>query len=253
MHKVSCDKCGAKYSLAESRTAGRVLKIRCKACRHVFEVRGDAERLSVATLGKKHWFVAIKRKRVGPLTAQDVREKLASGEATARSYAWRRGMKSWQRITNISEFSEIVAGSDRAGPSSSTGMLIGGGKGGAVTRSARGPVEREPTLPLIKLQAGDTQPGETQSSTAFSGEATLVSRVPIDTGPQAQGRANLTDAEEGDRAETGGNPGRLFRDGPTVVGNVDEGLLNTLRASPSGPAPLDPKHKFSDATTAVVA
>ena len=37
--KFVCDKCNTRYSIADERVHGRVLKIRCKACNHVITVR----------------------------------------------------------------------------------------------------------------------------------------------------------------------------------------------------------------------
>src|SRR3954449_3320298 len=39
--KFSCDKCQTKYSIADERVHGRVLKIRCKACNNVITVREE--------------------------------------------------------------------------------------------------------------------------------------------------------------------------------------------------------------------
>ena len=40
--KFVCDKCSTRYSIADERVRGRVLKIRCKSCDHVITVREDA-------------------------------------------------------------------------------------------------------------------------------------------------------------------------------------------------------------------
>jgi hypothetical protein len=104
--KVACEKCGAKYSLPEARLVGHVLKIRCKTCRAVFEVRDDKPN-SVEGRGKKIWFVVIARERVGPLTGQQVRDRIAVGELHARSHIWRQGMDRWERLASVDEFAEI--------------------------------------------------------------------------------------------------------------------------------------------------
>ena len=41
--KIVCDSCGAKYSIADEKVAGKIFKIRCKRCSSVLEVRGDQE------------------------------------------------------------------------------------------------------------------------------------------------------------------------------------------------------------------
>src|SRR4051794_38164281 len=39
--KFVCDSCNTKYSIADDRVHGRVLKIRCKTCDHVITVREE--------------------------------------------------------------------------------------------------------------------------------------------------------------------------------------------------------------------
>ena len=41
--KIVCESCGAKYSIADDRVAGKVFKIRCKRCSEVIVVRGDQD------------------------------------------------------------------------------------------------------------------------------------------------------------------------------------------------------------------
>src|SRR3954451_2466099 len=41
--KFVCDSCNTKYSIADERVHGRVLKIRCKTCDHVITVREEAK------------------------------------------------------------------------------------------------------------------------------------------------------------------------------------------------------------------
>ena len=40
--KIECDKCGAKYSIADDKVRGKTFKIRCKKCSNVIIVRDKA-------------------------------------------------------------------------------------------------------------------------------------------------------------------------------------------------------------------
>ena len=40
--KFVCDGCGKKYATAEDPSAGKVYKLKCKACGHLIVVRGQA-------------------------------------------------------------------------------------------------------------------------------------------------------------------------------------------------------------------
>ena len=41
--KIVCESCGAKYSIADEKVAGKVFKIRCKKCSAVIVVKGDQQ------------------------------------------------------------------------------------------------------------------------------------------------------------------------------------------------------------------
>ena len=40
--KIECDKCSAKYSIADEKVRGKTFKIRCKKCSNVIIVRDKA-------------------------------------------------------------------------------------------------------------------------------------------------------------------------------------------------------------------
>ncbi|MCK5798229.1 MAG: zinc-ribbon domain-containing protein [Deltaproteobacteria bacterium] len=109
--RVACDSCGAKYSLPRERLRGRVLKIRCKSCDHIFEVRDEvpepARSSKLADRGQKRWFAVINRDRVGPLTEQEIRDRHGRGEISLRSHIWRQGMSEWTRLFDVSEFDDL--------------------------------------------------------------------------------------------------------------------------------------------------
>jgi predicted Zn finger-like uncharacterized protein len=110
MIRVQCPTCNARYGVPEERVKGRVLKIRCKACSAIIEVRGAAGAgKSVLDRGRKLWFLVVRRERVGPMTEQEVRERFARGEVKARTYGWRQGFTRWERLYTIAEFKDLLA------------------------------------------------------------------------------------------------------------------------------------------------
>src|SRR5215468_1035606 len=52
--KFVCDSCSTKYSIADERVRGRVLKIRCKSCNHVITVREEASQAGPAPGTGRH-------------------------------------------------------------------------------------------------------------------------------------------------------------------------------------------------------
>jgi predicted Zn finger-like uncharacterized protein len=76
--KIVCDNCGAKYSIADEKVAGKVFKIRCKKCTHVIVVRGDQSAAAddAATSagfdygGEAVWHVVVEGDQQGPFSPQ---------------------------------------------------------------------------------------------------------------------------------------------------------------------------------------
>ncbi|MDH3843178.1 MAG: zinc-ribbon domain-containing protein, partial [Myxococcales bacterium] len=72
--KIVCDSCGAKYSIADEKVAGKIFKIRCKKCSSVLEVRGDqtaAQALDSASqvdaTPDGGWYIVVDGEQRGPL------------------------------------------------------------------------------------------------------------------------------------------------------------------------------------------
>jgi hypothetical protein len=118
MVRAHCPTCNARYGIPEERVKGRVLKIRCKACGGIIEVRGSSAPPPARSLlerGRKLWFLVIRRERIGPITEQEVRERFARGELKPRTYAWRQGFARWERLYNIGEFKDLATGGAQTG------------------------------------------------------------------------------------------------------------------------------------------
>ena len=117
--KIECDKCGAKYSIADDKVRGKTFKIRCKKCSNVIIVRdkaagGDASE-SEAPADEPGWHLAIGGETVGPLTEAEVREKHASGEIDRETSVWQEGFEDWLPLGEVAAFSDLAERSDGAG------------------------------------------------------------------------------------------------------------------------------------------
>src|SRR5438105_8194532 len=84
--KFACDSCHTKYTIADERVHGRVLKIRCKTCDHVITVREEVlvlapedlepppsdrtmiSALPVASSDGEEWFVSFDGDQEGPMS-----------------------------------------------------------------------------------------------------------------------------------------------------------------------------------------
>ncbi|HZS37673.1 MAG TPA: AgmX/PglI C-terminal domain-containing protein [Polyangia bacterium] len=75
--KFVCDSCSTKYSIADERVKGRVLKIRCKTCNHVITVKEDMARPQVAVELKR---APNQSHTIGiPLLGEDANENTVVG------------------------------------------------------------------------------------------------------------------------------------------------------------------------------
>ena len=128
--KIVCDSCGAKYSIADEKVAGKVFKIRCKKCSAVIVVRGDqvgneAEAASQAAAslgGPGHeapaqmpadaiWHVVIDGEQQGPYAMSQIMDMLSNGNIDWESYVWREGFEGWLAARDVPEVVEAATGS----------------------------------------------------------------------------------------------------------------------------------------------
>ncbi|MCA9687342.1 MAG: zinc-ribbon domain-containing protein, partial [Myxococcales bacterium] len=76
--RIECDKCAAKYSIADEKVRGKTFKIRCKKCSNVIIVRDKAAAAGGAEAADDGaepapseeptgWHLAIDGETVGPL------------------------------------------------------------------------------------------------------------------------------------------------------------------------------------------
>ena len=122
--KIECDKCGAKYSIADDKVRGKTFKIRCKKCSNVIIVRdkaggGDAAE-SEAPSDEPGWHLAIGGETVGPLTEQEVREKHAAGEIDRETSVWQEGFEDWLPLGDVGTLRDLTDKSAGGGAASAS-------------------------------------------------------------------------------------------------------------------------------------
>jgi len=104
--KIVCDSCGAKYSIADEKVAGKVFKIRCKKCSAVIVVKGDQEEGDESTRvfdygAEAIWHVVIDGDQQGPFAPRQIADLLAEGKIDWEAYVWREGMDGWQPAKDV--------------------------------------------------------------------------------------------------------------------------------------------------------
>ncbi|MEE2755888.1 MAG: GYF domain-containing protein [Myxococcota bacterium] len=126
--KIKCDKCGAKYQVADDKVRHKVFKIRCKRCQHAIIVRTDDEpqeataalnsiseedgtrqepRPDSAPPSDAIWHIVVDRQQVGPMTPEDIAGYLGRGEVDGDAFVWCDGLGDWQKMSTVQEFEHL--------------------------------------------------------------------------------------------------------------------------------------------------
>ncbi len=133
--KIVCDSCGAKYSIADEKVAGKVFKIRCKKCSAVIVVRGDqlpaAQDESTAVYDYQDgggpsdgiWHVVVDGDQQGPFTPAQIGDMLTAGTIDWEAYVWREGFDNWLAARDVPDLVEAVTGQ----PQDQAAAAAGGG------------------------------------------------------------------------------------------------------------------------------
>lgn len=136
--KIVCEKCGAKYSIADEKVAGRAFRIRCKKCESPIVVRGDQPAAGgptasaaaesapeVATSPNAIWYVVIDGEQQGPFEISQLSEMLQSKKINNESYVWREGFEGWLQLNAVAELASVQAKAP-AGQAQAPSQAMGG-------------------------------------------------------------------------------------------------------------------------------
>jgi len=124
--KIVCESCGAKYSIADEKVAGKVFKIRCKKCSAVIVVKGDqpvdgAEAAREFDYGGDAvWHVVVAGEQQGPFAPRQIGELLAEGKIDWEAYVWREGMEGWQPAKDVETLVKSVMAEAEGGEAKTT-------------------------------------------------------------------------------------------------------------------------------------
>ncbi|HEX6245841.1 MAG TPA: GYF domain-containing protein, partial [Polyangiales bacterium] len=120
--KIVCESCGAKYSIADEKVAGKVFKIRCKKCSAVIVVKGESPDGAEESTrvydqaGEAIWHVVVSGEQQGPFTPQQVGELMADGRIDWEAYVWREGMDGWQPAKDVEALVNAIMSDSEGAP-----------------------------------------------------------------------------------------------------------------------------------------
>ncbi len=140
--KITCQACAAKYTIADDKVQGKIVKIRCKKCGATIVVNGndpaapgsdaqggEAARFDYASQGGggDQWTVNVADGDQRTMTDGEIVAAYHAGVVTDETFAWKDGMGDWLALREIEQlYAQCTA--TRAMPAPST--LGGGGIGG---------------------------------------------------------------------------------------------------------------------------
>ena len=128
--KVVCHGCGARYRVSSEKVQGRRFRATCKRCGGIIVARCTSaftvlpeeggQRTGSITMEKSEvmpragqqeqaWYAVIEQKPHGPLSGDQLRQYFATGQVTGRTYLWRSGDPQWRRLSDVPQFSDLLA------------------------------------------------------------------------------------------------------------------------------------------------
>jgi predicted Zn finger-like uncharacterized protein len=139
--KFLCDRCKTRYSIADERVRGKVLKIRCKSCSHVITVRegmtdeevdapaaapakgkapaGNGSALADAFAQvmqprpgaeppppalEEEWYVSLDGDQQGPFSLSEAQAWVSARKHDDELFCWSEGFDDWLPVDKISHF-----------------------------------------------------------------------------------------------------------------------------------------------------
>lgn len=267
--KISCQSCQAKYTIADEKVLGKVVKIRCKKCGATIVINGaEAHEQQGASDdgsaggdmldygGGEQWTVNVADGDQRTMSTGEIANEYRNGTVTSETYCWKDGMDGWLPIRDIDQLFAAVsapsmhpasAGSDfapvmppvaaaplfgGASPNLFGGGGGGGGGGGESVPAARRERSRNAGADLF---GGVAQAG---------GEDDRMVAAPVKDEPKLTGQRNessvlfslasLTKEGENGSGNGGGGGGASSANKSTAQGDAS-GLID-IRALSAGRA-----------------
>jgi predicted Zn finger-like uncharacterized protein len=134
--KIACQSCQAKYTIADEKVLGKVVKIRCKKCSATIVINGNESQGAEAPqdagvldftgpASNEQWTVNVADGDQRTMVAAEIVKECRAGVITDETYCWKDGMADWLPLREI----EQLYGAANMGPRPSLEDVPMGGGG----------------------------------------------------------------------------------------------------------------------------
>jgi predicted Zn finger-like uncharacterized protein len=116
--KIQCQSCQAKYTIADEKVLGKVVKIRCKKCSATIVINGNETRpvednaethvFDYAGQANDPWTVNVADGDQRTMTGQEIAAEYRTGTVTDETYCWKDGMADWLPLREIEPLYGLV-------------------------------------------------------------------------------------------------------------------------------------------------
>jgi len=111
--KIQCQSCQAKYTIADEKVLGKVVKIRCKKCSATIVINGNETRppednadthvFDYAAGANDQWTVNVADGDQRTMTSQEIASEYRAGVVNDETYCWKDGMADWLPLREIDQ------------------------------------------------------------------------------------------------------------------------------------------------------
>ena len=111
--KIQCQSCQAKYTIADEKVLGKVVKIRCKKCSATIVINGNETRpaednadthvFDYAGQANDPWTVNVADGDQRTMTGQEIVAEYRTGVVNDETYCWKDGMADWLPLREIEQ------------------------------------------------------------------------------------------------------------------------------------------------------
>jgi predicted Zn finger-like uncharacterized protein len=202
--KISCQSCQSKYTIADDKVSGKVVKIRCKKCGATIVVNGSDGSSAGAQsyvpdmpAAEGGWMVNVAEGDQRTMTDEEVVAAFQSGVVNDETFCWRDGMADWLPLREIEQLSEACnATSALQAPPVAAAPAPAARAGRPAANGGPEPVAAAPAARRVAGRQG----GDLFSSAAQAGgEDDVMTSAPVGA-PQAR-PAPVDDKMVGERNE----------------------------------------------------